>query len=575
MSLGYNVVAHIPKGACKLNITEIRGSANKLALRKMDGTYLFNGDYRKPSWPGVYDGAGTKFQYVGGKMVQETISSAGPLRESVELMVLYQQPNPGIKYEYILPLGDHNSAGIIPPAPMPLQQDTAGGRVTLAATSRPGSYVNGPQQFVKSLGGGGAPPQVPTHHHHHNHHGRRRGGHGGGKRDSSAAAAERAAVAGGLAVADGVARSPGKKFYWKITGYTNCSEPCGGGTQRSIIRCVRAPHENPVSDRRCNQEQEKPPGQTVRCNLKPCPAQWVVGEWSNCSAQDCGEGYKMRSIHCEQRISATLTMRVMEGACLQRKPEVRSVCQLRSCHHWAAGEWSECSAKCGNGVRKREIQCVDSKTGIKLGMEICDELKGEKRPAEIKACNMGPCDMSSDWFVSEWNKECSARCGAGIQTRYVVCSGVNKRRWSKEVLESSSSKELESNAIDEDDDSSTGKKGSLVGVIGEGEGEDLEEEVYCDQERRPEEERECFSDRMCGEATWFTGAWGDCSVYCGNGMRTRQVLCVIFSRGRFKVVTDNLCPRKSRPVDKEPCESRKVCGARWFTTEWSEVRKNF
>ena len=44
------------------------------------------------------------------------------------------------------------------------------------------------------------------------------------------------------------------------------------GTQRSIVRCVRAPNGVPVSDRRCHLE-EKPLGQTIRCNLKPCPAE--------------------------------------------------------------------------------------------------------------------------------------------------------------------------------------------------------------------------------------------------------------------------------------------------------------
>lgn len=496
-------MAHIPKGACQINITEIRGSTNTLALRRQDGTFIFNGDPRRPSWPGVYDGAGTKFQYTRSGDTAETINSAGPLREAVDLMLLYQQPNPGIKYEYILPLGD---APVPPPATLGDNPGmTVGGRMILAATSRPGDFVRGPSK-LKSLEG--EQPQQQQHHHHHNHGGRRRGSHGGsGKKEISMVAAE----------------SAGKKFTWKITGYTNCSEPCGGGVQRSIIRCVRQPLGNPVSDRRCSQEQERPPGQVIRCNLKPCPAEWKVGEWGNCSAEECGAGWKTRSVWCEQRISEKLKMKVMEGACLKKKPEVRFGCKRGNCYEWRAGEWSECSAKCGNGVRKRQVDCVEGKTGGRVEQGRCEGGK----PGEIRACNMGPCEVGADWFVGEWGRECSQGCGAGVQTRDVFCAR---------------------------------------------QGEEKEGEVYCDEGQRPSEERECFSDRLCGEAQWFTGPWGECSVRCGvGGLRTRQVLCVIFSRGRFKVVGDTMCGQGGKPKSREECTGEKgECGARWFTTDWGE-----
>ncbi|ODM98420.1 Thrombospondin type-1 domain-containing protein 4 [Orchesella cincta] len=584
LNLGYNVVAHIPKGACNLNITEIRKSPNHLALRKLDGTFIVNGDWHHISWPGVYDGAGTQFQYARNDLKSlESISSAGPLKEPVDLMVLYQQPNPGIKYEYILPLSD----APIPPAPLqdpPQLSLSRNLRQPLAATSRPGSFVNVPQAqastntFViqqhpqssqpanpfntissfplkslsssqhdsssSSYNGKYSPPQGETHPHLHNHHGRRRNHGGGGKRLQSSA--------------DGGNNAEGKKFYWKITGYTNCSVQCASGTQRSIIRCVRGPVGNPVSDRRCTSE-EKPPGQTIRCNLKPCPAQWVLGEWSQCSATECGEGFKTRSIHCEQKISPTLTMRVTEGACLQKRPETEVKCQLKPCHHWETSEWSQCSARCGNGVRKRVLKCVGPK-GQRLSLKECEQLE---KPAELTPCNMGPCE-GVNWFVSEWSSECSQRCGAGKKTRHVICSSLDQYQ-NESVKASPSSSELESNIIEDDDDNGHHRRG--VRAAGES-----GENFFCDESAKPEEERECFSDRSCGEPVWFTGPWGDCSssVYCGTGLRTRQVLCIIFSRGKFKVVTDPHCPSTTRPEEKELCESSKSCPSRWFTTEWSE-----
>jgi len=89
LNLGYNVVAHIPKGACNLNITEIRKSPNHLALRKLDGTFIFNGDYHHISWPGVYDGVGTQFQYTRNDLKSlESIVSAGPLKEPVDVILV-------------------------------------------------------------------------------------------------------------------------------------------------------------------------------------------------------------------------------------------------------------------------------------------------------------------------------------------------------------------------------------------------------------------------------------------------------------------------------------------------------
>lgn len=75
-------------------------------------------------------------------------------------------------------------------------------------------------------------------------------------------------------------------------------------------------------------------------------ARWIIGDWSSCASvsavnSDCGEGFKTRTVHCQQRVSPTLTMRVAEGACLQQRPESRVSCQLRPCNHWRTSEWSQ------------------------------------------------------------------------------------------------------------------------------------------------------------------------------------------------------------------------------------------
>ncbi|ODN02530.1 Thrombospondin type-1 domain-containing protein 4 [Orchesella cincta] len=650
LNVGYNMVAHIPRGACNLNITEIRKSSNHLALRKKDGSFIFNGDWRL-SWTGDYEGAGATFHYARQDLkTLESITSLGPIQEPIDLMVLYQQPNPGIKYEYMFPFTTEQPLPPVPliQDPLTLTRADSGRHLHLrqpaAATSRPASYVHLPpgagsangatvlqqqpqqQQAVypynsipsfpvkpnEPVGPPGAPTGasqgailspgdssfpyntkyqaqtgggvlISNHHHLHNHHGRRRN-HAGDHHRATPGNKPVIPLPAGVVPTD-------KKFYWKIFGYTNCTEPCGGGQQRSIIRCVRNPTGNPVSDRRCSSD-EKPASQPIRCNLKPCPAEWVIGDWSSCSSE-CGEGHKTRTIHCQQRISPTLTMRVAEGACLQHKPETRVACQLRPCNHWQTSEWSQCGARCGNSVRKRSVICLGA-SGQRLSLEECDQVE---KPAELTPCNMGPCE-GVDWFVSEFSP-CSAGCGGGIQKRNVLCSGLtpfqqqqhnkfythhqgyqNLSHYSYKTRKSSSS-ELETNLIEEDDDlpldgthavdgeSQLHASGSFL-PHHQQQPEDPQH-FFCDESRRPVDERECFSDRSCGEPVWFTGDWGECTaVSCGNGIRTRQVLCVLFTRGKFKVASESLCEPDGKPDDKEICESSSQCPPRWFTTEWGE-----
>jgi len=60
---------------------------NFKALRRKDGTYILNGNWAI-SWPGEYEGAGAKFLYKRQDvMTMESIESAGPLQEPVDLLV--------------------------------------------------------------------------------------------------------------------------------------------------------------------------------------------------------------------------------------------------------------------------------------------------------------------------------------------------------------------------------------------------------------------------------------------------------------------------------------------------------
>ncbi|NXJ16650.1 ATL5 protein, partial [Odontophorus gujanensis] len=129
---GYKNVTKIPAGATNIKVTD--KSRNFLALMRSDGHYVLNGDW-SISWPGPYEAAGTQLLYARSPDGTESLEAPGPTDEDLHVLVLLQEPNPGIEYEFWLPRGhpQHSAvdisalrqpqprgAGSPPPADTPL-----------------------------------------------------------------------------------------------------------------------------------------------------------------------------------------------------------------------------------------------------------------------------------------------------------------------------------------------------------------------------------------------------------------------------------------------------------------------
>ncbi|XP_053905780.1 ADAMTS-like protein 5 isoform X7 [Cuculus canorus] len=142
---GYMNVTKIPAGATHIKVTD--KSRNYLALMTSDGRYVLNGDW-SIAWPGPYEVAGTRLLYARDRDGTESLEVPGPTDEDLHLMVLLQEPNPGIEYEFWLPHGhpqpgrgdtsplrqpQPRGAGIPPPREPPVTPAQPGG----SATERP------------------------------------------------------------------------------------------------------------------------------------------------------------------------------------------------------------------------------------------------------------------------------------------------------------------------------------------------------------------------------------------------------------------------------------------------------
>ncbi|XP_073402738.1 ADAMTS-like protein 5 isoform X1 [Dendrobates tinctorius] len=97
---GYINVTSIPTGAMHIKVTD--RSRNILALMSLSKGYVINGNW-EISRSGVYKVAGTEVRYSRVTASHEFLEVLGPTNEDLYVLVLFQEQNPGIEYEYWLP----------------------------------------------------------------------------------------------------------------------------------------------------------------------------------------------------------------------------------------------------------------------------------------------------------------------------------------------------------------------------------------------------------------------------------------------------------------------------------------
>uniref|UniRef100_A0A8C0GJR4 ADAM metallopeptidase with thrombospondin type 1 motif 7 n=1 Tax=Chelonoidis abingdonii TaxID=106734 RepID=A0A8C0GJR4_CHEAB len=299
--LGYVDIGMIPAGAREIRIEEVEEAGNFLALRSEDPEkYFLNGGWTI-QWNGDYKVAGTTFTYerTGN---WENLTSPGPTGEPVWIQLLFQETNPGVRYQYTI-------------------------------------------------------RREPEH-------------------DNEIQPAE---------------------FSWRYGSWTKCTATCGAGVQRQIVHCVEK-MAGIVEERYCD-SLTRPDDKQRTCSEEPCPARWWVGEWQKCSAT-CGEaGLMTRTVLCIQSVWLDEQRALQHTECQNlSKPDATAPCNrdILCPAQWAMGNWSECSVTCGNGTQRRLVYCNnDTRTTCDLTQRPLSETTCSPKQCQKKTEN-----ANTDWSGS-------------------------------------------------------------------------------------------------------------------------------------------------------------------------------
>ncbi|XP_029000777.1 thrombospondin type-1 domain-containing protein 4 [Betta splendens] len=249
---------------------------------------------------------------------------------------------------------------------------------------------------------------------------------------------------------------------------------------------------------------------------------------------------------------------------------------------WKKSGHTECSATCGTGRRQLLWDCVDKDSQQTVPTDLCDFAHKPVNPVEDCISQLCP----AYWDIGEWS-ECSRMCGPGTQRRQVICRQVTHvhangtetlvivepglcASTDRPVTESScqlkicSQWEIRSEWSPCSVPCGVGQRSrEVVCVSNQG---DVEKDEECNMHLKPDSLQNC--DMGACARSWFTSAWSQrCSAECGGGNRTRTSVCLMDHVSELPLdVCEGERPSEVTPCDSGPCQNR----VEWYTGPWSQ-----
>nr|XP_061808315.1 thrombospondin type-1 domain-containing protein 7A-like [Nerophis lumbriciformis] len=294
---------------------------------------------------------------------------------------------------------------------------------------------------------------------------------------------------------------------YNITDWSTCQlsdrAVCGKGIKTRMLDCVRSDGKS-VDLKFCKELGLERKWQMNASCVVECPVNCQLSEWSAWS--DCthkcglqGKLWRSRTVVQAPRGDGRPCPTQMQ----QWKP-----CLVKPCYNWRYSLWSECKsegARCGEGLRFRNISCFVSDGSDLPGGLVDDEMCGEQEPAvdgDPKIILQDSCTVPcpGECYLTDWTvwSPCQLICFGGEDLGY-------------------GSVQVRSRAVV---------------------AQDPENLLQCPEQEL--EARPCTGGR-CFEYTWQAGPWRSSS---------RHVWC---QRSDGLNVTGG-CPTTSKPIADRSCD---------------------
>ncbi|XP_063304778.1 A disintegrin and metalloproteinase with thrombospondin motifs 7-like isoform X1 [Pelobates fuscus] len=286
--LGYVDIGLIPPGAHEIHIEEVAEAENFLALRSEDPEkYFLNGKWTI-QWNGDYRAAGTTFTYTRTGNL-ENLTAPGPTYEPVWIQLLFQEKNPGVRYQYTIRRDPDNSNEIQPPdfswrfgswtecsatcgTGVQRQLVHCVEKVVGLVEERYCDFLTRPDDRHRTCNEEACPPR------------------------------------------------------WWVGEWQQCSITCGiNGVQKRTVLCIQRVG---LDEQRALQPVDcvhlPKPEASMPCKYPtPCRATWHQGNWSECSVS-CGEGVQYREVYCSNDVEGNVCDH-------SDRPVSKRACVLSSC----------------------------------------------------------------------------------------------------------------------------------------------------------------------------------------------------------------------------------------------------
>ncbi|CAG0912271.1 unnamed protein product [Notodromas monacha] len=374
LKVGYNDILLIPSGATNIRVQEKKDSSNYLAIRNQTGHYYLNGNWRI-DFPNAIRCAGTTFHYErtpAGFFSPETIRANGPTTEAVFIVLLYQEANPGIQYEYSLPT-----------------------ETTVSEISDTYHWVTGNFSDCSEQCGGGHQTRKATCQ----------------KVPTSEEVSDHLCnpqAQPNLNVSCNTDPCPPS---WYPTRWSDCTNDEDTPRRYRSVVCqqvIRDGLPSLVPDEICAESLGSKPALTEKCDgaqkhenitesedekpvvvVDTSKPHFFANPWLPCDAL-CGNGKRRRDVVCRKISNGTVEiMDDLECHKLHKPAETES-CSGPPCGgvDWIEADWNGCEKTCGQEVETRDVFCV-SFDGSKVADKFCSQ---DRKPNDSKPCEViNPC----------------------------------------------------------------------------------------------------------------------------------------------------------------------------------------